>query len=308
MDLSLEEEKKDGTEEARIIDEKFGGNDSEDECEELVDLPPEITKLIGGDRVYESDEALQEALNEAGVGDLRVVLVDGKPRLVMPSDQHNAFTSAYVQNFSFQWGKNRWGVSSGTHKIHLPNGRSRDPDISYWGYPRCRKDPSTGVLEPINLGLGPIPDVVIQFSWQNKKAYEESAIDDMMNRGLEHDHGAPSATCPALGYLIKARFSKKRTLPSAIKGSKTQDMEGLDIYRLSHGTTIADACDPNNPNAEHWRYVAGGPEVFITIKPQDLGITGFWAVLCGEYNIKASDLFRKMQENQTKRQAEGLAT
>jgi len=65
----------------------------------LVDLPPEITTLVGGDRVYESEEALQKALEEAGVGDLRVVLVDGKSRLVRPSDQHNAFTSAYDKDF-----------------------------------------------------------------------------------------------------------------------------------------------------------------------------------------------------------------
>merc|ERR1712176_397083 len=145
-------------------------------------------------------------------------------------------------------------------------------------------------------------------SWQNKKKYEEDAINDMMNEGLEFDHGDPSTIRPRLGYLIKVRFSKKRTLAGAIKGSKTRDMEGLDIYRLPHGTTIAHACDPNNANAEHWRYVAGGTEVFITIKPENLGITGFWAVLCGEYKIKVSDLFRKMQEYQTDRQGVGLAT
>mmetsp|Transcript_11908 Transcript_11908/g.17475 ORF Transcript_11908/g.17475 Transcript_11908/m.17475 type:complete len:130 (+) Transcript_11908:712-1101(+) len=129
----------------------------------------------------------------------------------------------------------------------------------------------------------------------------------MLNRGLEHFHGAPSIIRPRLGYLIEARFSKKRTLVGAIKGSK-KDMEGLDIYRLPHGTVVADACDSNNPNAEHWRYVAGGPEVFITVKPQDLGITGFWAVLCGEYKIKASDLFGEVQGHHTRRQSRGLVT
>ena len=163
-------------------------------------------------------------------------------------------------------------------------------------------------MKPTNLERGAIPDVVIQFSWKNKKTYEEGAIDDMMNRGLEVDGGDPSILRPTLGYLIKVRFSKKRTLAGAIKGSKTQDMEGLDIYRLSHGTTVADALDPNNHNAEHWRYFPGGPEVLITIKPQDLGITGFWAVLCGVYKIKASDLFGKMHRYQTNRQSAGLAT
>jgi len=288
--------------------EKGGGNDSEDECEELVDLPLEIATLIGGDRVHKSEDALQKALEEAGVGDLRVVLVDGKPRLVMPSDQHNAFTSAYVLNFALKWGKNKWGFSSGTHKTHLQNGSSRDPDISCWGYHRCSKKPGTGRLEPINLGDSPMPDVVVQFSWQNKKMCEEGAVDDVMNRGLEDDQGAPSMIRPTLGYLIKARFSKKRTLVGAIKGSKTQDMEGLDMHRLPHGTTIADACDPTNSDAEHWRCVAGGPEAVIAIKPQDLGITGVWAVLCGEHKIKSSDLFGEMQGHHTRRQSRGLAT
>ena len=152
-----------------------------------------------------------------------------------------------------------------------------------------------------------IPDVVIQFCWKNPRSYEEEAIDDMMNRGLEQQKGTPSTDRPRLGYLIKVRFSKKRTLPNAIKGSKTQDMEGLDIYRLAHGTTIADARDPNNPSADHWRYVAGGPDVYITIKPQDLGITGVWAAVCGEYKIKASVLFNGMNEYHTERQSDGLA-
>jgi len=154
-----------------------------------------------------------------------------------------------------------------------------------------------------------IPDVVINFSWKNPRSYEEEAIDDMMNRGLEQRNGTLSTDLPRLGYLIKVRFSKKRPLPNAIiKGSKTQDMEGLDIYRLTHGTTIADACDPNNSMADHWRYFDGGPDVFITIKPQDLGITGVWAVVCGEYKIKASDIFYELNDYHTKLQSDGLAT
>jgi hypothetical protein len=111
-----------------------------------------------------------------------------------------------------------------------------------------------------------------------------------------------------LGYLIKVKFSRKRRLEGAIKGSETQDMVGLDIYRLPHGTTIADARDPNNPNASHWYYVPGGPECLITITPGDLGITGFWALVCGEYTIKASDVFEEMQKFHRERQARGLAT
>ena len=75
---------------------------------------------------------------------------------------------------------------------------------------------------------------------------KEGIIDDMMNRGLEVDRGDPSIIRPTLGYLIKVRLSKIRTLAGTTKGPKTQDMEELDIYRLSRGTTVADALDPNN--------------------------------------------------------------
>ena len=300
MDLLRGEEKKDATEEA--IDDKGSdagsADDQQDDCEELSDLPPEIAYL--SDQVFPSEEALQEALDNAGLGDLRVVLVEGKARLVMPSDQHNLITTNIVSHFTRTWGN--WGCCTGTHKIHLPNGRSRDPDISYWGYPRCSKDPSMpGALCPTTMS---IPDVVINFSWKNTESYEEEAIDDMMNRGLEQRNGTLSTDLPRLGYLIKVRFSKKRS-----QGSNTRDiMEGLDIYRLTHGTTVADARDPNNSSADHWCYLVEGPDVFITIKPQDLGITGVWAVVCGDYKIKASALFDKMQNYHTKRQSDGLAT
>uniref|UniRef100_A0A7S3L9A7 Uncharacterized protein n=1 Tax=Amphora coffeiformis TaxID=265554 RepID=A0A7S3L9A7_9STRA len=130
----------------------------------------------------------------------------------------------------------------------------------------------------------------------------------MMNLGLEKDCGAPSTIRPRLGYLIKVRFSKKRKLPGAVKGYETQDVEGLDVYRLTHGSTIKNAHDTNNPNAEYQSYVPGGPEIFITIAPQDLGITGVWALLCGEYKIKASYLFQNMKDKHSNRQSSGLAS
>jgi hypothetical protein len=77
---------------------------------------------------------------------------------------------------------------------------------------------------------------------------------------------------------------------------------------LPHGTTIADAHNVNNPDAKMWHYTPGDPEIFIVIAPQDLGITGIMAWLCGEYRIKASKLFQDMQELHTKRQSKGLAT
>eukprot|EP00977_Amphora_coffeiformis_P024656 scaffold16595_cov232-Amphora_coffeaeformis.AAC.3 len=177
MHPALGEEQKD---EASLTDEQGGSgeygrddddchNDSDDNSEELVDLSPEITQLIGEDRVFESEEELFDTLEKVGIGDLRVVLVDGKPCL-------------------------------------------------------------------------------------------------------------------------------------------PQDTEGLQIYRLHHGTTVDDAHDVNNPDAEVWDYFPGGRDSFLVITPQDLGITGISAVFCRQYRIKVSELFQSIQEYHEKRQALGLAT
>jgi hypothetical protein len=190
----------------------------------------------------------------------------------MPSDQHNNFTFIYQMKFVNLWANNKWGCCSATHKVHLPNGRLRDPDLSYWGYPQCTRDADGFCWCKLNVA----PSLTLSFSLTGG-TNEEDAINDMMNRALEKANGALSTTRPALGYLIRV----KRTLQRGAD-KKTQDMQGLDIYRLPHGTTIADACDPNNPqNASHYHYVPTGPEYRITITPGDLGITGFWALVCG---------------------------
>lgn len=307
MDRLTDEEKKDGAaEEIRCEGGQGWHSDDEEEDEddeELGDLPPEVAEKIGKDLFFESEEELEAALTKAGFGDLPVVVLEGKPRLIMPSDQHNEFTSIYAWNF-FSWARNRWGLASATHKIHLQGGRSRDPDLSFWGYPRCIRD-DIGNLRPI---AGSIPDAIIQFSWKNTKKYEENAINDMMNLALERRRGDLSTTRPTVGYLIKVRFSRKRKLQGAIMGSQTQDMAGLDIHRLTHGTTIADARDPNNPHAQHWQFEPGGEEVSITITPQELGISGGWAWLCGEYKIKASVIFGEIDRYHKNLQKEGIAT
>ena len=292
---NFEEEKKEGTWNKSATDS--------DSDEELEEFSPEILEVLG-DRRYESEEELRKALAEAGVSDLRVVLVDGKPYKIIPGHQHNKFTTKYVNEFG-DWRKNywgKWGTCSGTHKIHLSNGNSRDPDLSFWGYPRCNPECTEPLIEDA------IPDVVIQFSWKNKMWYEEKALNDMMTKGLEQEEGTLSTTRPRVGYMIKVRFSKKRVLAGAIKGDKTQDMLGLDIYRLSHGTTLADARDPTNNDAEFMQYAPGGQEILIVIKPEDLGVTGFSALLCGSYRLKASDIFGQMEVYHKNRQARGLAT
>jgi hypothetical protein len=228
-------------------------------------------------------------------------LVKGKPRLIVPSDQHNSFTSEYVLDFGIDW--RNWGSATSTHKINLPNGKSRDPDLSYWGYPRCSRTKLGNLMPTVR---GSVPDVVIEFSWKNNQSYEEEKIDDMMNRSREVDGGPLSTIRPTVGYLIKAKFSKKRTLAGAIKGSKTQDLTGLYIYRLPHGTTITDAKNATN-GAEKWTYLPEGPDCAIVITPAELGITGIWAMLCGEYIVPASEVYAKMNKCQKDRQLRKLA-
>lgn len=307
MDLQYDEEKKESSvEEAEEIGENLvddGDDQSEEEDEEVVDLPSELATAL--DSTYPSEEALQYALDNAGIGDPPIIFVKGKPRMIMPSDQHNFFTSQYVDIFAMwsvtTWG--RWGFCSGTHKIHLPNRKSRDLDLSYWGYPRCSHNNNGHWVPTVRDS---VPDVVIQFSWKNKKSYEEDAIDDMMNRGLETDGGAPSTIRPAVGYLVKVKFLRKRALSGAIKGCKTQDIEGLDIYRLPYGTTIMDAESTTN-GAEKWTYFPRGEGLNIVISPAELGITGIWAMLCGEYKIPLSEIYEEMNLYQKDRQRRGLA-
>ena len=276
-------------------------SDGVSEDEELGDLPEDVWDSLPK-KSYDTEKELLSDLDAAGCGDLPVVLVGNKPRLITPSDQHNVFTGEYNTHFEYQWAKNRWGRSSSTTKIHLANGRSRDPDLSYWGYPRCVCD-KKGNLHPI---WGTVPDVIIQFSWKNTRKYEIDAINDIMNKAKEDQSaGAASLTRPRLGYLIKVRFSKKRKLVGG--NLETQDMVGLDIYRIPHGATVRNAIDQTN-NAQHWRYEPGDPEILITITPQDLGISGIWAWYCGNYVLKASDIFTDMEEYHQERQRRGLPT
>jgi hypothetical protein len=281
--------------------------DEEDDC--LRELPDEVLERIGRSRIFRTHDELFEALDEAGVeaDDVprRIVLVRGRPRELLSSDQKNSFMSECMLEFTLLWGRGGWGVCSATHNVHLfPGLARRSPDLSYWGYPRCQR----GSYKLLNGDS--IPDAVIQFCWKNSFGYEEEALNDIMTRGREQAQGPLSETRPRVGYLIKARFSKKRKLAEAEKGrDKTQDLEGLDIYRLVHGTTTADARSGMNPQAKHTRYTPGGPEVLIVLELEDLGIEGCFASLwCGPYTIKASNIFSDMDNYQKKRQARGLST
>jgi hypothetical protein len=318
MYSKIEEEKKESAEKLKG-DEDCGSRDGDEDDElerdeELVDLPEELAELRS--RVFRTERDLLDELDTLGFGDLRVVLLnDGTARQIMPSEQHNDFTAFY--EFDFLKRRPRWGYCSATHKVHLSNGRSRDPDISYWGYNRCNKHPITGDPCLYRIDKKPIPDIVVQFSWRNSFGYEKDAIEDILSKGLEYEGGPLSTDRPRLGYLIKMRFSKKRK----IAGLDMQDVTGLDIYRLPRGTTVKQALDPNNSCAEHWSYKPGDPEVLISIRREDLGIPSTFGsrflrstadllkIDSGDaYTMKASEIYTSMHKLHAGRQNRRLAT
>jgi hypothetical protein len=195
-------------------------------------------------------------------------------------------------------GRNELGFCSGTHKVRLSNGHSCFPDISYWGASHCRWDTKTKTPRLINVSA--LPDVVIQFSWQNSFEYKKQAIEDMLSKGLECEGGPLSKDRPRLGYLIKVRFSDKLKMA----GLGAPDLVGLDVYRLPHGTTVKQALDPNDSSAEYMCYECGGPDVLVSIRAKDLGtMEGSGA----DYTMCASDIFAKMREYHMQCQMRGQA-
>ena len=274
--------------------------DFDDETE-LVPLTEELKKVFG-DKIFKTEEELHDFMNHAGIADFRIILVGEALYMRMPTDQHNKFTSNIVAKFMRRHGN--VGYATATHNIHLSTmNKHREPDVSFFGSPRCVQD-ADGDLVPYDDGA--VPDVVIQFSWRNKRGYEEEAMDEIMNDAAEIERGPASATCPRLGYLIKVRFKKKRTLANGLKGSKTQDIGGVDIYRLPHGTTIKDAINASN-GASKFTYIPGGSDYSISICPQDLGLTSP-AVRWNGFKIQASRIFDEMDAYHKSRQQKLLAS
>ena len=128
----------------------------------------------------------------------------------------------------------------------------------------------------------------------------------MMNKAVEIERGQLSTACPRVGYLIKVRFKKKRTLADATRGSKTQDMGGLDVYRLPHGTTVGDAINGTNGASKFTYTPGGGQDYSIDITPADLGFTT--PVEWNGFQIQLSRIFDEMDGYHKKRQQNLLAT
>jgi len=270
---------------------------------DLVPLTDEL-KAVFGERKFKTEEALHEFMNQERIADFPVILVGEALYLRMPTSQHNQFTSNVCFKFAKRHGD--YGYVTGTHNVYLNEDkeyRHKEPDVSFFGKPRCVAD-EDGDLIPYNYDA--VPDIVLQFSWRNDIGYEEEAIDDMMNCAVETERGPASLTHPRVGYLIKVRFDKKRTLPSALKGNKTQDILGLDVYRLPRGTTVDDAIS-GKKGASKFTYTPRGADQnqTIDITPQDLGFTQ--PVAWSGYQILVSRLFNEMNEYHKDRQRRGLA-
>jgi hypothetical protein len=135
---------------------------------EVVPLTNEL-KAIFRDAKFKIEEELYDFMNTTGIADFPVILVGEELCLRMPTDQHNKFTSKTIFKFTRQHGD--WGYATGTHNVHLSTNKHREPDICFFGKPRCVAD-ADGDLEPYDDGA--VPDAVIQFSWRNKRGYEES--------------------------------------------------------------------------------------------------------------------------------------
>ena len=257
------------------------------------DLPEELESLRG--RVFDTQDELLNQLERLGFGDLRVILDDdGKAYLFMPSDNHNEATSEVVRKFN-KWAADWKGCVTGEHNVIIDQSlsitpppkrqrRLREPDVSFWGFPKCGRT-ANGPLKPRpanppNNFPKLNPDVVIQFSWRNKKSYEYEALNDMMVRSAT----VPGDTPPRLGYLIEVRLGSSR------------NKAGFDIYKVPHGTTITDAENGRN-GAQKSAYKVSGEDLVITITPLDLGIptTGFWdaihAMFCGDFKISMKELY-----------------
>ena len=108
-------------------------------------------------------------------------MVDQEARLVRVKHQHNVFTTECVRDLTLSHG--RWVVVSSTNNVEIDHTLGekdiRQPDISFWSYKRLVY--REALKKRILPTESEIPDVVIQFSWKNTKAYETEAINDMMN-------------------------------------------------------------------------------------------------------------------------------
>jgi hypothetical protein len=121
------------------------------------ELPDELVALRN--RVFQNQDDLLAAIEQLGFDNLfRVILEDdGKAYLFVPSDNHDKATSKIVSKFT-NWVAGWKGWASWKHNIALDQNiatvptpkkqrRLREPDICFWGEPKCERD-RDNELEP----------------------------------------------------------------------------------------------------------------------------------------------------------------
>ena len=130
MNALQSEEKKESEVESKSVAKEEEEEEENEEDEEVRLLSSELAALFG-DQSFETDASLQEFMHEKGIGDFRIILRHGKPCQVIPTDQHNTFTTDYVSEFASLHGR-RWGCATGTHNVHIgPTNSHREPDTGH---------------------------------------------------------------------------------------------------------------------------------------------------------------------------------
>ena len=171
---------------------------------------------------YAEESALLEDLEKKGLRDLHVVLNDdGYPVMrEMPSDAHNDAVTLIGNRFEIWKAQQSPHFSCAVERMLKPNVRviqsfnpkrkgsgERHPHFAIFGPERLHDEFGTPKTEK-DLLLDMNPHVIIQFRWTNEDAYQEYAIDDMMNYAGVSKYSALGR--PNVAYLIQTVWKGKR--------------------------------------------------------------------------------------------------
>lgn len=262
-------------------------NNEEGIPEEVAEAQEGLPDGLRGRRFNDFYE-LQQAAEELEYGDTRFTL-DGNGYAIMPSPEHGRacdFLRDELDDLSKGW-LGRWGKakSDNAQEVNRPTRRNptsrREPDAAFWGYQKCE------YVKPGNRRIYKVkkvpgsrynfdPDVVINFSWENKWEAEVNAMNDMMNIGGLGNTNVQ----PHVGFLIKI-----------IKSGNPRVATGLNIYRIPRGCTVDDAINGTN-GASHFVYTHGQMnDVFIEITPEELGFEGRWARVSPSFRLSMKELW-----------------
>jgi hypothetical protein len=235
-----------------------------------------------GDLHFESLDELYDKLVELGLSDSKYKL-DINGFAVMPGKRHNRGTRHLGKQLEI-WNRGwfgSWGQVSNDNLMQVPGltptGRQkqREPDVAFWGYPRCDKIAGNLVAKdrPDDVDFDVDPDVVFQFSDGNTSAKEEEAINLIMVGGIGGNDG------PRVGYLFKLQRDAGKPV-------------GIDIYKVPRGRTLGDAINQAN-GATHVVYMHNQPhDECIAISPEEMGIDGMWAKVCPSFKLSMKEFWR----------------